>query len=74
MGGRWNSCRQADVNLRFDGRNRDEAGVHYIHDNALSLLLSRGSKNAVSLYDILRMEQITEEPGNNREVGESTDK
>lgn len=59
MGGRWKSCRQADVNLRFDGRKRDEAGLHYIHDNALSLLLSRGTKQGVSLYEILRNILIT---------------
>lgn len=59
LGGRWNSCRQADVNLRFDGRNRDEAGLHYIHDNALSLLLSRGTKSGVSLYDLLLKRLIT---------------
>ena len=74
MGGRWKSCRQADINLRFDGRKRDEAGLHYIHDNALSLLLSRGAKQGVSLYETLRNVLITRERANTPKVGGSTDK
>lgn len=74
MGGRWNSCRQADANLRFDGRNRDEAGLHYIHDNALSLLLSRGCKQGVSLFDLLRRQLITTESANIPAVAGSTNK
>ena len=54
LGGRWNSCRGADVNLRFDGRRRDEAGYHYIHDNALSLLMSRNCGEHASLFDLLK--------------------
>ena len=74
MGGRWNSCKQADINLRFDGRKRDEAGLHYIHDNALSLLLSRGAKQGVSLYETLHNVLITRERANTPKVGGSTDK
>lgn len=50
-GGRWNACRQADVNLRFDGRHTDERGIPYIHDHADALLLSRTL--GPSLYDCL---------------------
>ncbi|MBQ7024780.1 MAG: alpha/beta fold hydrolase [Akkermansia sp.] len=50
-GGRWNACKQADTNLRFDGRLRDESGYFYIHDNALSLMCSRGRGRHASLYD-----------------------
>ena len=62
LGGRWNACKGADVNRRFDGRLRDEAGYFYIHDNALSLLCSRGRGRHVSLLDTLR-EQLRTEPG-----------
>ncbi len=40
-GGRWNACRAADINLRFDGRCRDEQGMPYIHDRAEAMLFSR---------------------------------
>lgn len=62
LGGRWNACKGADVNRRFDGRLRDEAGYFYIHDNALSLLCSRGRGRHVSLLDTLQ-EQLRTEPG-----------
>lgn len=52
-GGRWNCCKQADVNLRFDGRMQDESGYPYIHDNALSLMCSRGRGRHASLFDEL---------------------
>ena len=74
MGGRWNSCKQANINLRYDGRKRDEAGLHYIHDNALSLLLSRGAKQGVSLYDMLHNMLITRERVNSPAVEAPTDK
>ena len=48
-GGRWNKCRMADQNLCFDGRMRDEAGMFYIHDNAASLMFSRGRGRHTSL-------------------------
>lgn len=54
LGGRWNVCRGADLNLCFDGRQRDEAGYHYIHDNALSLLMSRNRGAHPSIFDTLR--------------------
>lgn len=63
LGGRWNSCRAADVNLRFDGRRRDEAGYHYIHDNALALLMSRNRGSHPSLFDILRALLVNKEEG-----------
>lgn len=53
LGGRWNACRGADVNLCFDGREADEAGFLYIHDNAISLMLSRAHGKHASLYDAL---------------------
>ena len=56
LGGRWNNCRRANLNLRFDGREVDEAGYPYIHDNALSLMLSRGRGKHASLYDALLLQ------------------
>jgi len=41
LGGRWNHCDGADANICYDGRRADEFGHYFIHDNALSLLLSR---------------------------------
>jgi hypothetical protein len=58
LGGRWNACRAADVNLRFDGRRRDEAGNHYIHDNAFSLLMSRSGGERPSLFDTLSSQLV----------------
>lgn len=54
LGGRWNDCSEADVNICFDGRLQDEAGYNYIHDNAYALMLSRGRGRYPSLYDSLR--------------------
>lgn len=53
IGGRWNACREADVNLCFDGRLRDEFGHYYIHDNAFSLLTSSGRGRYISLCNAL---------------------
>ncbi len=58
LGGRWNACQGADVNLHFDGRLQDEAGFYYIHDNALSLLASRNHGVHQSLLDSLRQQII----------------
>jgi len=52
-GGRWGACPGADMNLRFDGRRRDEKGEPYIHDHAAALLLSRGGRSS-SLLEGLR--------------------
>ncbi len=54
LGGRWNDCSEADVNICFDGRMRDEAGYHYIHDNAYALMLSSGHGRYPSLFDSQR--------------------
>ena len=54
LGGRWNHCAEADINLRFDGRQKDEYGQAYIHDNAYSLLMSRGGSQPQSLHELLR--------------------
>lgn len=51
-GGRWNECPQADVNICFDGRRLNEHGYHYIHDDALALMLSRVA--GISLYEQLQ--------------------
>lgn len=61
LGGRWNACAGADINLRFDGRQADEAGYLYIHDNAFSLMCSRGHGRHASLWDILREQLRTKE-------------
>ena len=53
-GGRWNHCRQANVNICFDGLKTDEYGHEFIHDNALSLLMSRRGSVSTSLYETLR--------------------
>lgn len=53
-GGRWGNCSGADLNLAYDGRRQDEAGLPYIHDHAMSLLVSRGNSKGLSLWDALR--------------------
>lgn len=53
LGGRWNHCKQADANICFNGLRTDEFGYEFIHDNALSLLMScRGSVKS-SLFKLL---------------------
>ncbi len=74
LGGRWNVCRGADVNLHFDGRKRDEAGLNYIHDNALSLLASRNHGLHLSLLDSLRQQIISKESKNSPADAEPTSK
>lgn len=68
LGGRWNNCRRANLNLAFDGREVDEAGYPYIHDNALSLMLSRGRGKHASLYDALVL-QLKKAASNSPEGG-----
>ena len=51
-GGRWNECPQADVNICFDGRQLNEHDYHYIHDDALALMLSK--RTGSSLYEGLQ--------------------
>ena len=53
-GGRWNHCCQADINIRFNGLKTDEYGHEFIHDNALSLFMSRRGSVSKSLYETLR--------------------
>lgn len=51
LGGRWLHCPGADLNIRYDGRDRDEYGRAYIHDDAGALLMSRyGSPSNASLW------------------------
>ncbi len=54
LGGRWGHCAGADINACFDGRKKDEYGQAYIHDNAFSLLMSRGGSLPQSLYEQLK--------------------
>ncbi len=57
LGGRWNACQGADLNLRFDGRRPEMQGRYPIHDNAPGLLLGHPShkgKPRPSLHDALR--------------------
>lgn len=54
LGGRWGHCVEADVNIRFDGRRKDEYGHAYIHDNAYAMLLSRRGSLPQSLYEQLK--------------------
>lgn len=52
LGGRWNHCSGADLNIRYDGRRRDEHGRPYIHDDADALLMSRrGTPAGTSLRE-----------------------
>lgn len=53
-GGRWNHCDQADSNTRFNGLRTDEFGYEFIHDNALSLFLSRHGSISKSLYELIQ--------------------
>ncbi len=53
-GGRWNHCKQADVNIRFNGLKSDEYGYEFIHDNALSLFMSRRGSVSLSLFQSLK--------------------
>lgn len=53
LGGRWNHCEQADVNIRFNGLRTDEFGYEFIHDNALSLFMSRLGSIKSSLFELL---------------------
>lgn len=55
LGGRWNYCREADVNLCFKGDRRDEHGRYPIHDDAEGLLVGcRAAGSGESLLDLLR--------------------
>lgn len=56
LGGRWNACAGADVNIRMDGRTRDDYGYPYQHGGAMSMLFCKGD-GAQSLY-LLLCEQI----------------
>lgn len=73
LGGRWNKCRGADNNICFDGRDADEAGLLYIHDNAFSLMMSRGRGRHPSLNDLLK-QQLRKEGQDSPEDAKSTPK
>ncbi len=60
MGGRWNACRGADVNLRFDGRFPHSGGFHPIHDDAAALLREYPAGGESSLLQQLRLHLTTE--------------
>ncbi len=64
MSGRWKESKGADVNLRFDGRQSDERGYPFIHDNAWSLLTSRVGDHELSLYDELIKAFLTPKAAN----------
>ncbi|MCQ2365989.1 MAG: hypothetical protein MJ056_02335 [Akkermansia sp.] len=49
IGGRWNACKGADVNIRMDGRTRDDYGYLYQHGGAMSMFFCKGDA-AQSLY------------------------
>lgn len=49
IGGRWNACQGADVNIRMDGRTRDDYGYLYQHGGAMSMFFCKGDA-AQSLY------------------------
>ena len=46
LGGRWNHCEGADINLLFRGTDCNEQGYAYIHDYAHSFLMSAGAAKA----------------------------
>lgn len=49
LGGRWNACEGADVNILLDGRERDDYGYPYQHGGAMSMFFCKGSAEQ-SLY------------------------
>ncbi len=51
LGGRWNACAGADVNLHFDGRRPTSWGRLPIHDDAAGFLLARPAGAAASLLE-----------------------
>ncbi len=62
MGGRWNACAGADVNLCFDGRLPHSGGFLPLHDDAAALLMARPNGGASSLLmELLRRLRSTEE-------------
>lgn len=73
LGGRWNACNGADTNICFDGRQVDENNRPYIHDNAISLIMSRRRGKHPSLTDLLRL-HIRKEGAGNPEGARSTPK
>lgn len=60
IGGRWNACAGADVNILMDGRERDEYGYYYQHGGAMSQLYCKGQAKQ-SLY-LQLCEQIKKAP------------
>lgn len=53
IGGPWRECTQADVNLRFSGRERDAKGRRYQHTRPDSLLMERPKNQPLSAYEHL---------------------
>lgn len=73
-GGRWNHCEAADVNICYNGLRTDEFGYYFIHDNALSLLMSQRGTPAQSLYGLLKAQlagsvKQSEQPEAKRQQG-----
>lgn len=53
VGGAWRHCPQADVNLVFDGREKDDDNKHYQHCAPLPLMTDSRNSGGVSVQDLL---------------------
>ncbi len=51
IGGRWNYCAGADVNLEFSGRNKDIYGRKFCHDRPNAMFTEAPEAGVKSLFD-----------------------
>ena len=54
IGGPWRECPQADVNIRFSGKERDAKGRRFQHARPDSLFTTPGPNTTISAYELLR--------------------
>ncbi len=54
LGGIWDYCAEADVNLSFSGRDKDFMGRRHAHNLALSLLIERSAQTQQAAWDYLQ--------------------
>ena len=53
IGGQWEDCEQADVNLCFSGKERDVKGRRYQHARPDSLFTEKNKQANASAYDLM---------------------
>jgi hypothetical protein len=53
VGGQWEACEQADVNLCFSGKERDAKGRRYQHARPDSLFTEKNKQVNASAYDLM---------------------